>query len=737
MVFFLNLSALSSRGPVAIICACILQFSSSPFVHVYANDRSIQVKDIVELAEFSGISVCPLRNRIAIRTDRPSVASNLVLHNWTIVELSSGKTLVEADAGESIRTYHFNENIEPQWSADCEWLYFRARRESEVQIWQLNALTGRQKQITTDDADILDFRLIDDDRAIVFETDVARDAIVLAESSEYKRGTLIDETIYGWFGLVRTLPIRGEWRTLRMPSGFQIGHLLAQEPKNYKVLSLGNKRERPATKQEMDRFNQIRSGRPSWVGAKYQYAALMNSGSAAAVVVPVNIDATLASEASGGLAQQSILAKLSRENSFEPEICRDTLCKAPNIIPLSWSKDGHSVYFIVDHRYSPGQNGIYSWTPKTKEIRPVFEADGLIGALAGSSKYQSMPCPVIEEIAYCTISDRGGPPRLMSISLATGAAQIVFDPNRALRKRFALSTKRVQWTDKFDRTNIGILVFPRNYEHGVRYPLILTTYTCAGFLTGGVGDGGPEYVLAENGFAVLCLEYNRQQPPKSVTDSFSVGPGRYVVALAEYESAIDMLVRYGIADRERVGITGTSFSAQSISHALTHSRMFAAVSLRNLGVWEPSYRMFLQPGSAVTDIHFNDHQMGEGGLDWAQIYDELSLSKRAHRSLAPVLVQTHDSEYLSSLEAYTALRRANKPVEMHVFPDETHHLFWPVHRYVNFTRNVDWFRFWLQGYEDPDPEKTAQYQRWLKLKKLVVEFDTRGSIISEHTGKYY
>jgi hypothetical protein len=32
--------------------------------------------------------------------------------------------------------------------------------------------------------------------------------------------------------------------------------------------------------------------------------------------------------------------------------------------------------------------------------------------------------------------------------------------------------------------------------------------------------------------------------------------------------------------------------------------------------------------------------------------------------------------------------------------------------------NVDWFRFWLHGYEDPDPAKAAQYRRWERLRKL-------------------
>jgi hypothetical protein len=37
------------------------------------------------------------------------------------------------------------------------------------------------------------------------------------------------------------------------------------------------------------------------------------------------------------------------------------------------------------------------------------------------------------------------------------------------------------------------------------------------------------------------------------------------------------------------------------------------------------------------------------------------------------------------------------------------------------SNHKDWFRFWLQGYEDPDPAKAEQYKRWRELKKMQDE----------------
>jgi len=64
------------------------------------------------------------------------------------------------------------------------------------------------------------------------------------------------------------------------------------------------------------------------------------------------------------------------------------------------------------------------------------------------------------------------------------------------------------------------------------------------------------------------------------------------------------------------------------------------------------------------------------------------------------------------------LRQLNKPVELFVYPNELHEKEQPKHRYEIYEKNVDWFDFWLQGEEDPDPAKAAQYMRWRELRKL-------------------
>ena len=50
------------------------------------------------------------------------------------------------------------------------------------------------------------------------------------------------------------------------------------------------------------------------------------------------------------------------------------------------------------------------------------------------------------------------------------------------------------------------------------------------------------------------------------------------------------------------------------------------------------------------------------------------------------------------------------------FPEGSHNLMKPAERIGSQEGNVDWFRFWLKGEEDAEPQKAAQYERWRRLR---------------------
>jgi hypothetical protein len=67
-------------------------------------------------------------------------------------------------------------------------------------------------------------------------------------------------------------------------------------------------------------------------------------------------------------------------------------------------------------------------------------------------------------------------------------------------------------------------------------------------------------------------------------------------------------------------------------------------------------------------------------------------------------------------ELVVGLTRLRKPIEMYYYPDEEHQPDHPIARLYSLQRNVDWYRFWLQGYERPFPDDPQQYVRWRHLK---------------------
>jgi hypothetical protein len=56
-----------------------------------------------------------------------------------------------------------------------------------------------------------------------------------------------------------------------------------------------------------------------------------------------------------------------------------------------------------------------------------------------------------------------------------------------------------------------------------------------------------------------------------------------------------------------------------------------------------------------------------------------------------------------------------------VLKTSEHNLTNPRMRLLSQGGTVDWFRFWLQGYEDPDPAKAEQYKRWRELRRAYLE----------------
>jgi len=82
------------------------------------------------------------------------------------------------------------------------------------------------------------------------------------------------------------------------------------------------------------------------------------------------------------------------------------------------------------------------------------------------------------------------------------------------------------------------------------------------------------------------------------------------------------------------------------------------------------------------------------------------------RVSSPLQVVATKEGLVQMWEPYAALRYLGKPVDLLILNSNEHVLSKPSERLASQGSTVDWFRYWLQGYRDPDPAKSSQYERW-------------------------
>ena len=194
--------------------------------------------------------------------------------------------------------------------------------------------------------------------------------------------------------------------------------------------------------------------------------------------------------------------------------------------------------------------------------------------------------------------------------------------------------------------------------------------------------------------------------------------------IADYEAAIAQLDRDGFIEPTRLGIIGFSRTSYYVMRALTASNLrFQAASITdgfNAGYLQYLVSVDLHGGAinAESEHVIGASPLGKGREQWIGRSPEFNL----YRVTAPLqVVALNRTSVLTVWEPYAGLRALNKPVDLLVLPNGTHLLSNPGERLASQGSTVDWFRFWLQGHENPHTEKADQYRRWRHLRALQVE----------------
>lgn len=317
--------------------------------------------------------------------------------------------------------------------------------------------------------------------------------------------------------------------------------------------------------------------------------------------------------------------------------------------------------------------------------------------------------------------DMNTPPKLFGGDQRSRKRTLLLDLNPGFGQLKFSKIEEITWKNSEGVEIKGGLYYPVDYVPGKRYPLVIQTH---GWTRDRFWIDGPwttafaAQSLAGKGIMVLQGEKLSEDDSwwSKVTDT----PKEVQVEVDGYEKAIDYLDANGLVDSNRVGIIGFSRTCLYIKYALTHSKYrFAAASVTDGA--DGGYFQYLtsatdNPGYALEMEGINGGlPFGEGLKSWIRNSPGFNVDKVQ----TPLrIVALRPASALFEWEWFAALRRLGKPVDMVMLQDGEHLLQKPWERMISQQGNVDWFRFWLQGYEDPDPTKAEQYGRWRELRKL-------------------
>ena len=684
----------------------------------------LSAQALVEIADFAGVTVSPDGNYAAARVDRLNVSANTGTASWHLIRLRDGALRAIASGGNPLWDVGGTANQElPIWSPDSRSIYFRALHGEELAIWRA-AVDGRESKLTSEDANIEEFRLDAAHDRIFFRIGASRDAIKRAELKEYLDGTPLDSDVAVEASLHQHLPYRGRMTTLRRRSDGQYVHRLASATQALMVLNLASGLAHPASVDESrdEATLQAMALEPLARGA----VAVARSGETGALAF---LERDAKSEKAG--PDLPLLIKWSPDwkNRASAVACNDSLCRGA-VPSLAWRPESHEVLFVTDE--PSGASSLRAWNTRRGSVRSVYSTDGLLGATSGERRTQPRLCPATAQVAVCTLARAAEPPLLVAIDLNTGATRTLLDPNAELRRHEFGAVEHLEWRDRWGRAVTGVLVLPRRMQPARKVPLVITSYRCEGFLRGGGGANVPEHLLAASGIAALCVNVDGRivGDPYPSADIPRGQAANLQTILDSWESGVALLQARGLIDAARIGVSGLSLSGEAVHYAITHSDRFAAAASSHMPFTDPfSYYFFTgEIGKSLHEIY----GVPPPDKDPGHWYRRFSPAMNVEKIQVPLLVQTAESELRPGLQYWYELSEQRKPAEVVVFPDEGHQFWQPAHRLKMNERFIDWFRFWLQGHESEDPGKRDQYARWRELRERWDRSSPAAVSVPEH-----
>lgn len=284
------------------------------------------------------------------------------------------------------------------------------------------------------------------------------------------------------------------------------------------------------------------------------------------------------------------------------------------------------------------------------------------------------------------------------------APKTLADPNAFQSEYEWGRSSLISYKNKEGEEIEGILVYPSGYEPGKRYPMVVHIYEQQRYrLHKSVipteyikSDYLNPSVFAAEGYFVLYpdIDYEIGKPGESALDC--------VV------SAVNKVVRMGLADPERIGLYGASFGGFETTYIISQTDIFAT-AIAGVAITDlvSSYLSISEARGLDEAWRYEHHQlrMGDSFTDNFQKFIENSPVYQAHNINTPLLgwvgKDDRNVHWTQSVELYLALRRLKKDHVLLVYPGEKHAIM-DMRKQKDLTRRI---KEWIDHYLKDHPKK--------------------------------
>jgi dipeptidyl aminopeptidase/acylaminoacyl peptidase len=681
---------------------------SIPTVDATTTKRLITVDDVMALRKVAQLKVSPDGRRYAVFVRQADVANNSYRSAWFVGDVNGGPLTHVADGGELRFLILPNggasgdlDQPEVQWSPDGEWIAYTIKRAGEVQLWRSRADGSVTDQLSHNASDVMSFAWSDDGKKMFFTAGVTRADLQAQAERRARSGYRYNEDLYSIFDLMTP--------RLRTPVDTNPGVWIV-DPQS--------RAERIASEAEQAQFKQARNrdlaGREG-IANYWLDAAIPPVANARGELVglkraaPNSLDLHLVFTTAAGEGGRS---------------CADERCKG-FLQKIWWSEDGKSAVFL---RFEGGGRlpgyGLHAWNPRNGQVRTIatFVDDsfwqfdrGRAGKLIVARQSHTVPM------------------QIAAIDERTGKLTTLVDLNPEIRNVRVGRAERIEWqlpelsgemAGLFPKTAGGYILYPPDFDSQKEYPVFIEPYAYQGF-SGSVGQENPLQVYAAAGMVVLSFGYpeavkaaerfGRQSSRKLYSKELGFP---YMTMLMESTSrGLDTAAKRGFIDLSRVGIGSISMGTLVPLYLVQNKDRITAMTIA-AGSWSgEEYYWPTRKGresATMTQSEWRPKPVGEGREYWRS----LDIAENIDQVEAPILMHHSLSEAHIALRFMRHLDDEGKPYDAYVFANELHSKWQPAHLHAIQQRNVDWFRFWLQDYEDASAEKQEQYQRWRDLREM-------------------